>query len=524
MKQCGLLLSMAVTTLPSLANAASSTGTSFLQVHIPQKLSKPDGYDHRDALFGIPPYGGSIAQQVYYADADLCSPQVDKRRGYPERNRDSNGNQEPWPAPFILMIDRGNCDFVEKVRNAQRAGASAVLIADTSCRCADDICMNETGDVTCEATEPYMADDGSGTDVSIPSFLVFKHDADTLRQVLISNTPIQIEMRFSIPAPDNRVEYDLWSTPRNLVAQEFITDFEPAALALGATAKFTPHMYVLDGVRSGCRGPNGEDQCFNLCTNNGRYCSTDPDDDLYAGASGADVVAESLRSLCIWQIYSQIDGIGAKWWKYVNEFRDMCIPDVTNDENYNSAECVHGAMATAGVDRAKVEKCMADSGGLEGDVENTIFEQQMSDRDAANVVLIPSFFVNQAPVRGELGFSTAFKAICAGFAAGTRPEICVTCANCANEKLCVQKGKCEAPNGSAGQISLGMFVLSLLGLSLVFSTVGYILHQRQQAHMRQQIRGIVQEYMPVGMDRNGEIIDNSLALDEEDDGPQFTIS
>jgi hypothetical protein len=28
----------------------------------------------------------------------------------------------------------------------------------------------------------------------------------------------------------------------------------------------------------------------------------------------------------------------------------------------------------------------------------------------------------------------------------------------------------------------------------------------------------------VGMDRNGEIIDNSLALDEEDDEPQFTIS
>lgn len=421
------------------------------------------------------------------------------------------------------MVDRGDCTFVQKVRNAQRAGATAVLIADTTCRCTDMECLNSTGIEFCEANEPYMADDGSGLDVSIPSFLLFKQDADRLKEVLISNTPIQIEMRFSVPAPDNRVEYDLWSTPRNPVSQEFITDFQSAAVALGVSAKFTPHMYVLDGTRIGCQGPNGEDECFNLCTNNGKYCSTDPDDDIYSGASGADVVTESLRSLCIWQIYGD-DGVGVAWWKYVNEFRDKCIPDLYNDEKYNDIECVHSAMAAAGVDPKLVDKCMADSGGLEGNVNNTLFEQQLSDRETVGVFLIPSFFVNQAPVRGELGFATAFKAICAGFAAGTEPEICVKCANCGNEKLCVEKKKCEAANLGAGGISPGLFVASLLALTLAFSTVGYVIHQRQQAHMRQQIRGIVQEYMPVGMDRNGEIIDNSLALDEEDDGPQFTIS
>lgn len=460
---------------------------------------------------------------MYYADADLCSPNVDKRKGFPERNRDATGSQAPWPAPFILMVDRGDCKFVEKVRNAQRAGASAVLIADNTCRCTDVECLNATGIDICEAVEPFMADDGSGSDVSIPSFLVLKHDADTLKEVLVANTPIQMEMRFSIPAPDNRVEYDLWSTPRNVVSQEFITDFEKAALALGVSAKFTPHMYVLNGVRSGCRGLNGEDECFNLCTNSGRYCSTDPDDDLEWGASGADVVTESLRSLCIWQLYGD-DGVGEKWWSYVNQFRDKCIPDVTNDENFNNDECIKSAMVTAGVDPKKVHKCMSDSGGLEGDTNNTIFDEQLNDIDAVGVVLIPSLFVNKAPVRGELGFSTAFKAICAGFAAGTQPEICTTCANCGDEKLCVEKKKCQAANSGAGQISPQVFFLSMLGLSFVFFTVGYIIHQRQQAHMRQQIRGIVQEYMPVGMDRNGEIIDNSLALDEEEDGPQFTIS
>ena len=33
-------------------------------------------------------------------------------------------------------------------------------------------------------------------------------------------------------------------------------------------------------------GLDGQNQCYNLCTNNGRYCATDPDDDLDSGISG----------------------------------------------------------------------------------------------------------------------------------------------------------------------------------------------------------------------------------------------
>jgi hypothetical protein len=59
--------------------------TFFLQV--PKSLTKPGGYDHREALFGIPPYGGTIAQSLYYADDnDLCdAANIDTRTGYPIR-------------------------------------------------------------------------------------------------------------------------------------------------------------------------------------------------------------------------------------------------------------------------------------------------------------------------------------------------------------------------------------------------------------------------------------------------------
>jgi hypothetical protein len=83
---------------------------------IPHSLYKDDGYAHREALFGYPPYGGSIAQQVYYADSQLCDAVVDTTKGYPEREKDSNGVMKPWPSPYILMVDRGECTFVQKVR------------------------------------------------------------------------------------------------------------------------------------------------------------------------------------------------------------------------------------------------------------------------------------------------------------------------------------------------------------------------------------------------------------------------
>lgn len=128
--------SFASVAVVSAASLTSDNDSSRLMVHIPHKLFKEEGYDHREALFGIPPYGGSIAQNVYFADSDLCDPNVDTSKGYPQRNDGS-----PWKSPYILMLDRGNCTFVQKVRNAQRSGAAGVVIADTTCLCSDMQCM-----------------------------------------------------------------------------------------------------------------------------------------------------------------------------------------------------------------------------------------------------------------------------------------------------------------------------------------------------------------------------------------------
>lgn len=67
-------------------------------------------------------------------------------------------NQVAMQLPIILL-DRGNCSFVTKVRNVEQTGANVALIADTKA----------------ENSEVYiMSDDGSGHTIEIPSFFIRK--------------------------------------------------------------------------------------------------------------------------------------------------------------------------------------------------------------------------------------------------------------------------------------------------------------------------------------------------------------
>ncbi|KAL3904165.1 MAG: hypothetical protein SGILL_010173, partial [Bacillariaceae sp.] len=457
---------------------------------IPHSLFKEEGYDHREALFGVPPYGGSIAQNVYYANSDLCDPNVDQSKGYPKAGSDG------WQAPYILMVDRGSCTFVKKVRNAQRTGAAGVIIADNTCLCSDTECVAASDNPSCETSEPIMADDGSGADISIPSFLMFKVDADKVKAELKNNQPVQLEMSWSLPSPDDRVEYDLWSTPSDVVSKNFLQNFKTLATSLGDRAYFTPHMYIYDGVKTHCQGNDGENFCYNLCTNNGRYCATDPDNDLDKGISGADVVKESLRRLCIWNHYGEADGVGEVWWNYIGEFMDRCnTPDYFMNE-----DCVSDCYKHAGVDGDKINRCISDSGGLDKDAPNAFLDLEIAAQQERGVVVLPTAFVNTAAIRGQLTPSSVFHAICAGYAEGTKPQICERCGTCGDSVTCVESGGSCPNSGSAstaGQVSTHTFGWTIFMIVAVFGGVGYWHYQKTREDMREQVRGILAEYMPL---------------------------
>lgn len=487
--------SLAFTVISLSLGALSSADTpdnvsSRLSIHIPHDLFKVDGYDHREALFGIPPFGGSIAQQVYYADDDLCDPTVNTRKGYPTRAPDETGKQAPWLGPYILMVDRGGCTFVQKVRNAQRSGAAGVIIADNTCLCNDKDCTDVNENETCQTAEPIMADDGSGSDITVPAFLMFKHDADKVKETVKRNEIVQLEMAWALPSPDDRVEYDLWTVPTEHVSREFQRTFKTFAKALGDRAYFTPHMYIYDGVKSGCQGRDGDNQCYNLCTNNGRYCATDPDNNLDQGISGSDVVIESLRRICIWKHYGESDGVGVKWWEYVEEFMSRC-----DSPDFFAAEACHmDVMKKTGIDNLKIDQCMKDSGGVEDDKSNAFLDSELDAQAQRGVVVLPTAFVNTAAIRGALSLQTVFSAICAGYLSGTEPSVC-GCTQCDNMSNCAAQGYCAG--GSGHGISIHAFVISLLFIAGLVGSGGAYYYRKSQSDMREQVRGILAEYMPL---------------------------
>ena len=114
---------------------------------------------------------------------------------------------------FLLLIDRGTCNFVKKVRNAEEAGAVGVIIADNKCLAGDpfgycDDYSHPTGGTstnspgTCanqhtahalkcpgspsQTTSylPFMANDGSGDNIRIPSFIVSQFDGQNIKSAL----------------------------------------------------------------------------------------------------------------------------------------------------------------------------------------------------------------------------------------------------------------------------------------------------------------------------------------------------
>mmetsp|Transcript_20170 Transcript_20170/g.49469 ORF Transcript_20170/g.49469 Transcript_20170/m.49469 type:complete len:745 (-) Transcript_20170:3174-5408(-) len=296
-----------------------------------------------------------------------------------------------------------------------------------------------------------MADDGSGADIAIPSMLIFKTDADALIQELKNNTIVVMEMSYELPSPDDRVEYHLFTVPTDGVSKKFFTTWKPMAKALGIKAYFTPHMYIYDGIKTHCTGDNGQSQCYNLCTNHGRYCATDPDNDLEHGISGADVVTESLRRICIWHRYGEDTGIGEVWWDYISEFERRC----SQADYFANEECIKDVYTHAGVDGDAVVRCMLDSGGLENDGPNSFLDRAIAAQSEMGVVVLPTVFVNTVALRGTLSSEAVFGAICSGFAEGSAPEVCGKCVSCQWDlPTCVESNAC-VPNEAGGSTTSG---------------------------------------------------------------------
>jgi len=396
-------------------------------------------------------------------------------------------------------------------------------------------------------------------DVLTPSVIIYYEDGLLLKQDILdakkTESTLQVSITYSLPNPDGRVEYDLWTTSSDPAAAPFKHSFGAIAQLLGDAALFTPYMFTI--VDNSCRPRAGLLACGNQCSNSGRYCAIDPNKDTTSGLSGRDVVQENVRQKCLWNVTQTLQLPQSKWFDYVTGFDSTCgnaCSPLPKDANVNP-DCPNGWSATCSfkvMDQilgshvsSLVQKCVTDSGGYDAltNSTNSILEAEISATNEYGIIMLPTLFVNKQSFKGSLNCpnpSTCgpFNAICAGYKVGTTPPVCETSPGCdagLSRDVCgvcesltsghfnesckgcdgVPKsgkvndacGVCDGPGTrlggclSAGSIA-AIFIIAILLATAAIAGVWWYL-RRQTRTMRDDVDSLLKQYLPLEGNANG---------------------
>jgi len=226
----------------------------------------------------------------------------------------------------------------------------------------------------------------------------------------------------------------------------FLREFAPKRKALNDAIKFVPHYHVF--------GMQSTTDYNNLCTDNSaQFCAEDPDGS--GPITGADVLDEDIRQLCIHQLYKKarddkvLVGHSAnqveyadEYWNYVEKLFDACPLDGPDPEKRFGKVCSENLMRKNGIDVQKVEDCAfrTRQDKLQVQRENTAWSPR-------------ALRINGWRYSGALDADLVTRAICAGFI--HQPPAC----KALTEPVMKVLEEIQVPTGGIG---FGSFFTSLL--------------------------------------------------------------
>ncbi|XP_044378699.1 vacuolar-sorting receptor 1-like [Triticum aestivum] len=405
-----------------------SRRNSRLKVMSPPELEAT--YDFAIADFGFPHHGGSMTGVVVYPrhNGQACG-DFDEY-GISLRSRRAGA------LPVFLLVDRGECFFATKVRNGQKAGAAAVLVADTK-------------------LEPLFAIEGAESrsasktdaleDITIPSALITKNLGDSLKKAMDNGDLVNVNLDWgeSRPYPNERAEYEFWTNsidecgPKCDNQVDFLKRFKGVAQTLekkGYT-QFTPHYITWYCPENFVLSK----QCKSQCINHGRYCAPDPEQGSSKGYNGRDVVIQNLYQICVFKV-SKKTGKPWLWWDYVTHFSIMC----PMKKKMYTHECASGVIRSLGLSQKAVEMCVGDP---DMDEDHPVLKDeqdaQIGKGSHSDVTMLPTLVINNRQYRGKLEKGAVLRALCASFRENSEPSIC------SNEDI--QTNQCLDNNGGCWQ-------------------------------------------------------------------------
>jgi len=290
----------------------------------------------------------------------------------------------------VVVVRRGKCSFVTKVSVAAKKGAHAVIVID----------QEGSTKTPQEIQNEVVSDDGYGDTVKIPSVLISSAEGEQLLDSM-KHDPVIVELAWDIPHAAV-VLADFWMSSGSSESTEFLTRFKESAEILKFHLQFVPHYHVFSLPPSSGYG--------RLCTDEtAKYCAPDPDGP--GPITGADVVEEDLRQLCIWRVTAQADAgmpEGAKYsqvfWEYIFSFYRSCTMSSTKPISTFGKACSEKLMTDLKMPTAKITKCLTQN------------RTRYLDEQVKNVAWSPQALrLNGWRYSGPLDQEIVLKAICSGY-------------------------------------------------------------------------------------------------------------
>lgn len=316
----------------------------------------------------------------------------------------------------IILLDRGNCSFVTKVRNVQQVGGHIALIVNN----------NPYEDLK----DIIMADDGRGRDLVIPGVLITYQQGEIIKKFYRENKlfpkiieNIRIEVDFEMENRTNIVKLDFFVTSFNENYYNLLKEITEHLKILKDTIDLNVY-YVTHPSYDFAEGfyrdiPN----CYGSglhCHHPGKYRVTD----------GRIYLDEDIKQKCILNYAKENKNIDL-YLDYMNNFFTECV----NNTSFN-AECSAIVSEKLSLPLSKINQCYHDSFNTTA-VEK--FNQNLMKYFkvyAKNEILIgdakkkndnfisfsPSLMINNRNFWGSWTLENVFEAICSAYQ--KKPQIC----------------------------------------------------------------------------------------------------
>ena len=302
---------------------------------------------------------------------------------------------ETFPTKIVLAR-RGKCTFVNKVRNAERAGASLLVVVDSK---AENV------------TNVIMGDDGTGTGIRIPSMLIGKSDGETLIKFAQKNIGATLSAEFAVKEKSDVAEIEIWYSSNNIRALDFIKEFDQYAHQLKGYATITPR-FVTWGCPA-CSESFKADECFS----DGKYCAPNHIKDDFNRVRGRDIIYEDLRESCLHKNLKKA-GNEPHWWDYMKHVHSICF-------GFISEECSKTAHEDFQIDWDETDRCVKESflGGDHSKADNTVLRDNSEAWKEYGTLYWPSVTINRMTFRGDITPENIMEDVCANLA--TKPQACL---------------------------------------------------------------------------------------------------